>query len=67
MKSRNKYTAGFNSTLRLGNVTHHEYIQVEYTSTPWILSAVSFRLHITLFQLLIAASFYRLEKEGMLG
>lgn len=25
------FVAGFNSTLRQGNITHHEYIQVNYT------------------------------------
>ena len=57
---RKQNATGFNSTLRQGNVTHHEYIQVWYASAFFsFISMFNFRLFDTVL--------FRLEKEGMLA
>lgn len=60
------YVTGFNSTLRQGNITHHEYIQVFYTFV-FIPASPSHTMYIFSFlRLLESFLSCRLEKEGML-
>lgn len=53
--------AGFNSTLRQGNITHHEYIQVCVN----LLNASNGRIYISV--ILIILLLIRLERGEMLG